>query len=193
MLMAESLPHASVLVSENRLLAIELAIRKDAKMIILDDGFSQVSIDKFDIILEPSCPPNSMTFPAGPLREFGFMKSYADLVLKEDSDFKRVVSFENLTKRMLLVTAIANPQRLDRYLPEGVIGHYYLEDHSYFDEDLLNEQLLLHNATSLLVTQKDAVKMKGFKLPLSLMKLELKLKDTCFQSVDNYLESDNVK
>jgi tetraacyldisaccharide 4'-kinase len=162
-------------------------------MIILDDGFSQVSIDKFDIILEPSCPPNSMTFPAGPLREFGFMKSYADLVLKEDSDFKRVVSFENLTKRMLLVTAIANPQRLDRYLPDGVIGHYYLEDHSYFDEDLLNEQLLLHNATSLLVTQKDAVKMKGFKLPLSLMKLELKLKDTCFQSVDNYLESDNVK
>jgi len=50
MLMAKSLPNASVIVSENRTIAIELAMREGAKLILLDDGFNRVNIDKFEIL-----------------------------------------------------------------------------------------------------------------------------------------------
>ncbi len=45
-----------------------------------------------------------------------------------------------------------------------------------------------HNAKSLLVTQKDAVKMKAFKLPLSKMKLKLQINNEIFTKVEDYIE-----
>jgi tetraacyldisaccharide 4'-kinase len=188
MLMAQSLPQASVIVSEDRTIAIELAMREGAKLIILDDGFNRVDIEKFEILLEPACMVNALSFPSGPLREFAFTKRYADIVVKEEKDFKRVVEYENLTTKMLLVTAISNPQRLDSYLPDGIVDKVYLEDHAYFNEEILEEKMLASGAESLLVTQKDAVKMQDFKLPLSLMKLELEIDDTIFTSVDRYIQ-----
>jgi tetraacyldisaccharide 4'-kinase len=193
MLMAKSLENASVIVSENRILAIELAMREGAKRIILDDGFSQVHIKKFEILLEPQCIYNYLPFPAGGFREFAFMKRVADMHLKEGRDFSREVSFESLSQKMLLVTAIANPQRLDSYLPKGIVGKIYLADHAYFDEEILAKAYEAKGATSLLVTQKDAVKMQGFKLPLSLMKLELKIEDRIFLSMDEYFKEKNEK
>jgi len=193
MLMAQLLPHASVMVSENRILAIELAIEEGAKLILLDDGFSQVHIEKFEILLEPQRVYNYLPFPAGGFREFSFMKAVGDLHLKEGRDFSRKVSFENLSAKMLLVTAIANPQRLDEYLPKAVIGKMYLEDHAYFDERILKEALAFQGATSLLVTQKDAVKMQGFKLPLSLIKLELKIKSRVILLINKYMEKKHAK
>ncbi len=191
MFMAQSLPHASVIVSENRSIAIELAMREGAKCIILDDGFNRVEIEKFEILLEPECQPNTLPFPAGPLREFAFTKRYADSIAKENETFKRVVTYENLKPKMLLVTAISNPKRLDVYLPEGVVEKVYLEDHAYFDEAGLQAKMLACGAESLLVTQKDAVKMQTFKLPLSVMKLELEIDDALWVEVDKYIK--NVK
>jgi len=188
MLMAQSLHHASVMVSENRTIAIELAMREGAKLIILDDGFNRVEIEKFEILLEPECQPNTLPFPAGPLREFACTKRYADSIAKENETFKRVVTYENLKPKMLLVTAISNPKRLDAYLPEGVVEKVYLEDHAYFDEARLQEKMLACGAESLLVTQKDAVKMQTFKLPLSLMKLELEIDDALWVEVDKYIK-----
>jgi len=173
MLMAISLPCSSVIVSEDRKEAIRVAIDDGAKQIILDDGFNRVDIDKYEVLLEPNHIRNRLPFPAGPLREFAFVKRYADMILVEGIDFKRVVSFSNLTPKMLLVTAISHPQRLDRYLPDGVVDRYYLADHAYFDEDELRELMNSCGANSLLVTQKDMVKMSGFKLPLSIIKLKL--------------------
>jgi tetraacyldisaccharide 4'-kinase len=49
--------------------------------------------------------------------------------------------------------------------------------------------MLAHGASSLLVTQKDAVKMKAFTLPLSLMKLKLELNDALFIEVDRYIKN----
>jgi len=89
---------------------------------------------------------------------------------------------------MLLVTAISNPHRLDKYLPEGVVSKVYLNDHAYFDEEELGKEMQKHDAKTLLVTQKDAVKMEGFKLPLSLMKLELEVEDEIFLSIDHYVK-----
>ncbi len=116
--MAMALKGASVIVSENRHLAIKLAKSRGAKLIILDDGFNRVDIEKFEILLEPEKIYNYLPFPSGAFREFYFAKNDADIVLKEGFDFKRMVEFQNLSECMLLVTAISNPQRLDKYLPK---------------------------------------------------------------------------
>lgn len=189
MLMAESLPNASVIVSEERTIAIELAMRAGAKLIILDDGFNRVELEKYEILLEPKCIPNSLPFPSGPLREFSFTKRYADSLFKEGQDFERVVTYDNLSDKMLLVTAISHPERLDPFLPEGVVEKVYLEDHAYFNENELQNLMEKHGVLTLLVTEKDAVKMKDFKLPLSLMKLKLEIDDETLKSVDNYINN----
>ncbi len=187
MLMAESLPECSVIVSEDRKEAIQKAIGEGAELIILDDGFNRVNIDKFDILLEPEHIANRLPFPAGPFREFSFTQHYADLVLKENRDFSRKVSCLNLSQKMLLATAISHPERLDPYLPDGVVSKYYLPDHAYFDEENLKKRMLGCGADSLLVTEKDAVKMKGFKLPLSIIKLKLEIASITLEEIDNYI------
>ncbi len=188
MLMAISLPRASVIVSEDRHKAIELAKEQGAELVILDDGFNRVEIEKFEIILEPQIIKNYLPFPAGAFREFYFSNRYADIVAKEGEDFVRKVSFENLRSKMLLVTAISNPDRLDKYLPDGVVQKVYLQDHAYFEEEPLKEHMQECGAESLLVTQKDAVKMQDFKLPLSKMKLKLEIKNEIFIQIDEYID-----
>ncbi len=188
MLMALSLPHADVIVSENRVTAIDLAKKKGARLIVLDDGFNRVDIDKFEILLQPQTIPNQRVFPAGPFREFASQKKVANLVLTEGKEFMREVSFEDLSEKMLLVTAISNPKRLDVYLPEGVVGKVYLEDHAYFDESALQALLKSHGATHILCTSKDKVKMIGFKLPIAEMKLKLALKNEIFTQTDEYIK-----
>jgi len=188
MLMALSLPSASVIVSENRASAIAHAKEKGAKLILLDDGFNRVDIEKYEILLEPKEIKNYFPFPAGAFREFWFMNVSADLVVKEEVDYVRQVTLEDLSKRMLLVTAIANPQRLDRYLPADVVGKVYLSDHAYFDEVTLTQQMQEYGAETLLVTEKDAVKMVGFKLPLSKMKLKLEITTHVLQAIDEYIK-----
>ncbi|RUM70920.1 MAG: tetraacyldisaccharide 4'-kinase, partial [Sulfurovum sp.] len=137
MLMAKSLKKASVIVSENRQVAIDLALSRGAKIIFLDDGFNRVEIKKFEILLFPKNIKNYLPFPAGPFREFYFCKFFSDLNLYEEIDFKREVTFENETEKMLLVTAISNPKRLKPFLlTKNIVGEYLLEDHAYFDENL---------------------------------------------------------
>jgi len=188
MLMAKSLPRASVIVSEKREVAIEKAIEDGAEVIFLDDGFNRVNIKKYEILLFPKRVHNYFPFPAGPFREFFFMQYLADLVVKEERDFKRVVEIENRQDRMLLITAIANPKRLEPYLPKGVVDRIYLEDHAYFNEEALKKRAEDLDATSLLVTQKDEVKMEAFKLTLSVMKLELEIRNNILEDINRYIE-----
>lgn len=187
MLMANALRDASVIVSEKRELAIDLAIRQGAKILFLDDGFNRVDIKKFEILLFPEQIKNYFTFPAGPFREFFFSRVFAPLNLYENQDFKRVVEIVNATEKMLLVTAIANPERLESFLPLNIVDRVYLEDHAYFNETILKAHMKRVGATSLLVTQKDQVKMKGFKLPLSVMQLELQIKNDIFDKIERYI------
>jgi len=186
--MAQSLPHASVIVSEDRHKAIALAKAQGAKLIILDDGFNRVEIEKFEVLLEPQRVANPFPFPAGPFREFAFCKRMADVVAKEGYDFHREVEYENLQTKMLLVTAISNPERLNTFLPKGVVHKVYLPDHAYFDEAELSRLMDQYGARSLLVTQKDAVKMGGFKLPLSKIKLKLSIKEEIYEKIDCYVK-----
>jgi tetraacyldisaccharide 4'-kinase len=89
---------------------------------------------------------------------------------------------------MVLVTAISHPSRLDSYLPQGVVAKVYLEDHAYFEEAMLRELLVKHDAQTLLVTEKDAVKMRDFKLPISQMKLKLEIKEQVIAEVKKYIK-----
>ncbi len=187
MLVAKECSSCSVIVSEDRREAIELAKNKGASLIILDDAFSKVDIKKFDILLEPKSLANKFLLPAGPFREFAFAKSRADMVLKEGTDFTREVSYENLSSSMLLTTSIANPKRLDRFLPTGIVGKYYLKDHAYFVKDKILEQIKKHNAQTILVTQKDFVKLEQFKLPTSIIKLKLDINSKALKEIEDYI------
>ncbi len=189
MLMAKSLPKASVVVSEEREAAIVLACTNGAEVIILDDGFNRVDLKKLEILLKPASISNVLPFPAGPLREFAFSDRFADMVLQEDRDFKRVVEVDSKGKRLLLATAIANPSRLEPYLPENVVGRFYLEDHAYFDEQQLAQKMEEVGAEALLVTEKDAVKMAEFKLPIVQMRLKLEIDPPVLQKVDTYIKT----
>jgi len=188
MLMAESLPKASVIVSEERYQAIAFAKKQGAKLIILDDGFNRVEIEKYEILLEPQEIKNYLPFPAGPFREFLFTRRYADTIVKEGDSFRRVVEIVDASEKMVLVTAISNPTRLDAYLPQGVVKKVYLEDHAYFKEEKLERLLKGYQATSLLCTSKDRVKMEHFKLPVSEMKLKLEINNEIFNRVDHYIQ-----
>jgi len=190
MLMALKSPHASVIVSEKREEGIVLAIAQGAGLILLDDGFNRVEIEKFEILLEPIRMPNRLPLPSGPLREFLFTRNWADLMLREGEDFERKVSYEGLAERMVLVTAIANPQRLDSFLPEGVIARVYLDDHAYFEASMLEDILQKYQADTLLITEKDQVKMRGLNLPLSLLKLKLELNEGIMPQIESYIRRD---
>ena len=90
---------------------------------------------------------------------------------------------------MVLIAAISNPKRLEAFLPEGIVGKVYYDDHAYFDETELEVLLQTHNATSLLCTSKDKVKLEEFKLPISEMKLKLQIDEEIFTQVDTYIDS----
>jgi len=193
MLMALALPKASVWVSEDRALAIEKAKSQGAKLIILDDGFNRVKIKKFEVLLEPEHIYNYFPFPLGAFRESYFSRYYADINLKEESDFRREVFIADPQEQMILVTAISQPKRLDRYLPKGVVFKYYLEDHAYFDEKILEDLLEKYQANSILCTEKDYVKMQGFKLKISQMKLKFVINDDILEHIDKYIEDTRGK
>ena len=191
MLMTLKSPDASVIVSEKRGVAIEKAIAQGAELILLDDGFNRVEIEKFEILLEPEKLPNKLPLPSGPYREFVWSSTEANLILSENKGFKRGVRYQNIKERMLLVTAIANPSRLDIYLPEGVVGKVYLEDHAYFEVEKLKALLAAYDVQSLLVTEKDWVKMRDFDLPLSLMILELELNEGIIRQIEAYIRKNS--
>ena len=192
MLMAKELPNSSVIVSEDRKEAIRLAKERGARVIFLDDGFNRVDIKKFEILLFPKEINNYLPFPAGGFREFYFSKIFADLNLIEDRDFRRVVTIKNPTDRMILVTAISNPKRLEPYLPKNIIKKIYLKDHSYFNKNDLKKTLSIFNGTSLLITQKDEVKMSSFNIPLSVMELKLEINSVVFENVDRYIKKFDI-
>ncbi len=186
--MAKSLPKASVVVCEDRKKAISYAQSKGAELIILDDGFNRVDIEKFEILLEPKSINNYQVLPAGAFREFPFTSKKSDLYLKEGRDYRRKVEIVNPSKRMLLATAIARPNRLDPWLGSEVVARYILPDHKWFNRKDLEEALKNNRATSLLVTQKDAVKLEGFQLPISVMRLQLEIDSSVFRATDCYLK-----
>ncbi|MBA1437508.1 MAG: tetraacyldisaccharide 4'-kinase [Epsilonproteobacteria bacterium] len=181
MIYAKKLPKAIVIVSEDRTKGIQKAKEMGAKTIFLDDGYSKHSIKKRDILIDVATK-NNFCLPSGAYRE-RLWRGKEAVVVQEGVDFVRKTELINPTKKMSFVTAIARPQRVEQYLPEGVVAKHYFEDHHTFTKEEL-ENILKQDATSsLLVTFKDFVKIEHFDLPLSLLDLELELQSTLQQQI----------
>jgi len=174
---AKSVKNANVIVSENRDIAINEAKKMGAKYVLLDDGFGKFHIKKFNVLIRPSAKPYfDFVLPSGAYRYPSKFYAKADYVVKEGEDFTRASEIINQTSKMVLVTAIANPQRLEPYF-SLCVGREIYPDHYAFSRDELAEILARYGATSLLVTRKDAVKMEEFGLPLSVIALKTTLAD----------------
>lgn len=187
MLYSKMLLDALVIVSEDRVKAIKKAKELGAKVIFLDDGFSKSNIKKFDILIKPNpAPKNSFCLPSGGYREPKSFEKYADLVLQEQKDFDRICTISNQTDHMVLVTAIANASRLDKYLPKAVISRYIFPDHYRFSKKELNDILHVSKATSILTTRKDWVKMCDFNLPLSFLELDISINKSVEKRILKY-------
>lgn len=186
-LIALTLKNASVIVSKDRVAGILEAKRLGAKIIFLDDGF-RFNFKKLSIVLSPKLEPFfKLPLPSGIYRENPFAKG--DLMLKEGIDYTRKVGVENASARMLLLTAIANPARLNEFLPQGIIGKILLKDHARFDLEALRAEFRRKGATSLLVTRKDFVKLQKCELPLSILELRLHIKDSIKRRICEYIEN----
>lgn len=188
-LLALNLKQASVIVSEKRELGVLKALELGSKIVFLDDGF-RFNFNQFNALLKPKVPPYyPFCLPSGLYRESVNSYKEAHLVVTEDKDYKRITSITNPTKRMLLVTAIANPSRLDAFLPKEVVKKLYFRDHAPFDLELLEKEFYQNNATSLLVTSKDLVKLQDCKLPLSVLDLKLEICPKVLEEIDRYILS----
>ncbi len=186
-LIALTLKNASVIVSKDRAKGILEAQKLGAKIIFLDDGF-RFNFKKLSIVLSPKLEPFfKLPLPSGIYRENPFAKG--DLMLKEGVDYTREVGVESPTARMLLLTAIANPARLDEFLPQGVIGKILLKDHARFDLDFLRAEFKHTGATSLLVTRKDFVKLSDCELPLSILSLKIHIDSRVVAQIKAYINS----
>jgi tetraacyldisaccharide 4'-kinase len=183
MLLAQSLPNATVIVSEDRVKAILKAKELGSKIVFLDDAYGKHNIKKFDIIIRPEVEPtNIFCLPSGGYRETKMMYSFADIVLKEEVDFKRIVTFSKngqqvdiLPKNVVLLTAISKPQRLLKFLPKDVDMISY-PDHYYFTKDDIDKLIKQYPSHSIIATQKDMVKLEQFKLEdIYTMNLEVKI------------------
>lgn len=185
--MEYALNNANVIVSENRINAIQKVKSLGANLIILDDGFSKFNIKKFNILLKPPIRPYfNFTLPSGAYRYPLFFYKFGDFIV-ENSENKKHSFIENETKNMVLVTAIANPKRLKEHFNKCV-GKEFFPDHHAFNKFELEEIIKKYNATSLLVTMKDYVKIKDFGLPTSIIKLEISLSQTLIKAISNYIK-----
>jgi tetraacyldisaccharide 4'-kinase len=181
MLLAKSLQKATVIVSENRIEAILKAKEMGSKIIFLDDGFSQHNIEKFNILIRPKKEPtNIFCLPSGGYRETKMMYSFANMILKEDTDFKRVVTFkkdgkiyDELPQKLVLLTAISKPKRLLDFLPKNTNMISY-PDHYYFTQNDLEQLRVKYPNHCIVTTAKDKVKLEQFNIEnLYVMDLEI--------------------
>lgn len=187
-LIAKMAKNATVIVSKKRDLAIQKAKELNCKMILLDDGF-RFKFKKLNILLKPKLDPYfRFCIPSGLYRENPSLYKSADILALEGIDYKREVEIINPTERMLLVTAIANPSRLEEYIP-NIVGKLIFKDHAQFNIPYLISETKKHNATSLLITQKDEVKLQECPIPLSIMELKLWIDPQIKEKIRHYIGS----
>ena len=196
MLLSLSLKNATIIVSENRVDGIIKAREMGCKVVFLDDGYSKHEIEKFDILIRPKKEPtNIFCLPSGGYRDTKMMYAFADCVLKEDDDFKRIVTFkkddkniETLPENIVLLTAISKPDRLLEYLPENIKIVRYPDHHNFTKQEIEKIQQE-YPGYDIVTTAKDEVKLKKFKLSnLYLMDLKITIEESIFDKVNYYIK-----
>ena len=181
-------PNALVIVSSDRTAGVIRAKELGARIVFLDDGFRHRNIAKFDIVIKPfPAPQNTRCLPAGCFRLPQKAYALANYAAEAERDFVRTVKIENPSDQMVLVTAIARAERLEPFLPP-VLARYIFPDHHIFTRDEVAAIAAKHSGATLLVTQKDAVKLRDFDVKLSVLKLELAVCDRLKNAVEQYIK-----
>ncbi|ARR03870.1 MULTISPECIES: tetraacyldisaccharide 4'-kinase [Campylobacter] len=192
---ATNLQNANVIVSNDRKIAINEAIKLGAKLVILDDGFGKADIYKLNILLKPAINPRlNFTIPSGVYRYPKSFYNLADIILSS-SDINRQTTIINPCHKMVLMTAIANPSRLE-FIFNKCVGREFFADHHKFSKFECENILKKYNADSLLVTQKDYVKIKDFGLSVSILDLKTTILPNLANKIEifikNYKNSDTI-
>ena len=199
MLLANSLAKATIIVSENRVKAIQKAKELGCKIVFLDDGFSKYQISKFNILLRPKDEPtNIFCLPSGGYREPKGFYAQADIELLENSDFERVITIKkdgiesSVPIKTILITAISKPKRLLEYLPKDIEMISFPDHYDFTHEDISKIQEK-YKDYSFVTTGKDFVKLKNFNLHnIYLMDLDIKISDKVdFSLMNEYIKSFN--
>lgn len=198
MLYAKALPNATVIVSEDRKKAILEAKELGCKIVFLDDGYSKYDIQKYDILLRPKKEPtNIFCLPSGGYREAKMAYSFANMVLKEGEDFKRVINFKKegeilneLPQKIVILTAISKANRLLDFVPKDC-KLLSFPDHYIFTKEDIDDILKTYKDYTILTTGKDLVKLSSFDIPnLVLMDLEIKFNEKLdFVKLNEYIKN----
>ncbi len=166
---------ACVIVSEDRKEAVLKAKELGAGFVILDDGFDK-PFKKLNIVLDEKIK-NPFCLPAGGYRYPRIALRFADMVLQEDRDFCKKVSFN---EAHLLISAISKPKRLLKYCK---LPYKFFPDHYNFKKEDIEE----FKDKTILTTMKDYVKLKRFNLNLHVIKLNLVIKKDILKQIEQYL------
>ena len=195
MLLALSLPNATVIVSEKRVDAILKAKELGCKIVFLDDGYSKHEIEKLDILVRPKIDPsNIFCLPSGGYRDTPMMYSFANIVLRDGEDFKRIITFkkdgkivEQLPNNIIILTAISKPNRLLEFLPKDITMITYFDHHNFTSEEIDNIKQK-YPLNPIVVTAKDMVKLEKFNIEnIYLMDLEVSIDTKYIEKVNKYL------
>ncbi|MDX8396610.1 MAG: tetraacyldisaccharide 4'-kinase [Mariprofundaceae bacterium] len=203
-----------VISGTDRVVGSEMAARL-GNIIILDDGFQYRHLKRVcDIVLIPDeGMGNGCLIPAGPLREPVSSLERADLIVRtgcEDSipltskkewqwsttesemiDIKKASN--DRPTQVFAATGIARPQRFLQSLKKldiKIKDHHFFPDHHQFSDQ--NVQALLSIGLPVVVTAKDAVKLKAIwpkDQPLWVLEQQAQAENGLADAIIFYLES----
>lgn len=102
----------------------------------------------------------------------------------KEADFER--------SRTILISAIAKPWRLQRFLPLAK-AHAFFPDHYDFKKEQILELLRREDAEHILCTAKDYVKLKDLSAEISVILLNLNLSENFIRKIQNYINQAMIK
>nr|WP_314119973.1 tetraacyldisaccharide 4'-kinase [uncultured Campylobacter sp.] len=94
--------------------------------------------------------------------------------------------------RTILISAIAKPWRLQRFLPLAK-AHAFFPDHYDFKKEQILELLRSEDAEHILCTAKDYVKLRDLDVEISVILLNLKLSENFIREIQNYINQAMIK
>ena len=194
-LMAVKLPNTPIVVDENKIIAINFAIKKfNPDLILLDDAFQSLYLDVgCNVVLHNSAFNNTALrlFPLGNLRQPLKQLSRADFILQINRDYRSktaVLQWDcnkaqfipnldlSISDRAFVFCGLANPKeflksvqnlRIEVVLEKSYADHFEYQNNTKFKKDCLQAKKL--GALVFLTTYKDFVKLQN---------------DSCFMDAD---------
>src|SRR3989344_679442 len=215
-----SLPRAKVYIGRDRAALAKQAVLEGAELLLLDDGFQHRRLHRdFDLVALDGRDP----FGKGHFLPWGFLRDSPERLKSAHSLFVQEGSFEKAIQiapkvirildlegneipsikgvKLGLFCGIAKPEKFKktvRDLGGEVVEELLLADHEPLDPTAFVSRCLKKGASALIITEKDAVKIKDVKtcLPIYFLEIEIeilfggdlweKLVEKIDRKIDNY-------